>query len=142
MQTFSAQLAFLYLFLAITSLIRLFHAQLTSLFVRRNYAEFIPAIRWLDFQGIESEFKDVEDQLRKSIIALIEYKRREMHTWLPEDIQSGTNEKDIMSKLLSMDGDDRFSEEQLVSVVFVRALTFHILHNMHEHIPNPRDTLA
>jgi len=99
-------------------------AQMIGLVRRRNIGDYFPAIRRFDVQGIEAGLKEVEVQLRQSITTLIEKKKLEMGTWSTEEIRSGANDRGIMSKLLSVEGEDRFSEEQLISVVFVRTLTF------------------
>jgi len=98
-------------------------AQLMHLLIRSsygNYGDFIPALRWLDLQGLDRQFHEVKAQLRSSITALIDKKKQEMSAWSEEEIRGGANEQDVVSKLLSMEGEERFSEEQIVSVVFVR----------------------
>lgn len=86
---------------------------------RINISDLFPSIRWLDLQGIEAELRDVEIQLRKSIMVLIEQKRLEMSSWSPLEIENGANERDIMSKLLSLEGEDRLNDDQLMGVAFV-----------------------
>lgn len=84
-----------------------------------NYGDFFPALRWLDVQDMEAGFLEAKTQLRKSITALIEKKKQETSMFSAEEIQSGAHERDIMSKFLSVQGEDRFSEEQLVFVVYM-----------------------
>jgi len=93
--------------------------QTVKLIQRMNISDLFPSIRWLDIQGIEAELRDVEIQLRKSITVLIEQKKLEMSTWSSSEIESGANERDIMSKLLSLEGEDRLNDDQQMGVVFV-----------------------
>lgn len=83
---------------------------------------------------MEAGFLEAKTQLRKSITALIEKKKQETSMFSAEEIQSGAHERDIMSKFLSVQGEDRFSEEQLVFVVYVRTLT------LLAHFTNPRNS--
>lgn len=99
--------------------------QMRALVQRRIIGDFFPTIRRFDVQGSEARLKEVEAELCQSITALIERKRLEMTMWSTEQIQSGANDSlGVVSKLLSVEGPDRFSEDQLISVVFVRTLTF------------------
>lgn len=93
---------------------------------RRNISDFFPTIRRFDVQGNEARLKEGEAELCQSITALIDRKRLEMTMQSTEQIHSGANDslQGVVSKLLSVQGPDRFSEEQLISVVFVRTLTF------------------
>ncbi|KAG0599537.1 hypothetical protein M758_12G159700 [Ceratodon purpureus] len=83
-----------------------------------NISDLLPSIRWLDLQGIEVELRDVEVQLRKSITDLIELKRLEMSRWSLEEIENDANERDIMSKILLLEGEDRLNDDQQMGVVF------------------------
>lgn len=94
------------------------YGKMMAIWTRRSLGAIFPALRWLDLDGIESGFADVELQLRTNITALIEKKKQEMSMWSAEDIQAGANEGDVMTKFLSMEGEDRCSEDQLISVVF------------------------
>jgi len=89
---------------------------------RRNIGDYFPALRRFDGQGLEAGLKEVEVQLRQSITTLIEKKKVEMSMWSPEKIRHGVSDGGVVSKLLSVEGEDRFSDEQLISVVFVRPL--------------------
>jgi len=96
---------------------------LTHLLIRSSYgkySDFFLALRWLELQGIDRQFHEVKAQLRSSITALMDKKKQEMSAWSEEDIRGGANERDVVSKLLSMEGEERFSEEQIVSVIVVR----------------------
>jgi hypothetical protein len=93
--------------------------QAVKVMVKINISDLLPSIRWLDLQGIEVELRDVEVQLRKSITDLIELKRLEMSRWSSEEIENGANERDIMSKILSLEGEDRLNDDQQMGVVFV-----------------------
>ena len=98
--------------------------QAARVLAKINISDLLPSIRWLDLQGIEVELRDVEVQLRKSISDLIELKRLEMSKWSSEEIESGANERDIMSKILSLEGDERLNDDQQMGVVFVCFLRF------------------
>lgn len=87
-----------------------------------NLGDFIPALRWLDLQHVELKLKDAEMELRRCLENLIDLKRTEMSKWSWQEIDDGANERDIMSKLLSLEGEERLSEDQLQSVVFVSNL--------------------
>jgi len=93
--------------------------QMVKLIQRINISDLLPSLRWLDIQGIEAELRDVEIQLRKSIMVLIEQKRLEMSSWSSSEIEDGANERDIMSKLLSLEGEEALNENQQMGVVFV-----------------------
>ena len=93
--------------------------QAVKVVAKINISDLLPSIRWLDLQGIEVELRDVEVQLRKSITDLIELKRLEMSRWSPEEIENDANERDIMSKILSLEGEDRLNYDQQMAVVFV-----------------------
>lgn len=86
---------------------------------RRNISDLFPALRRFDLQGIEAGLKELEAQLRQSITALIEKKKLQMSMWSSEEIK----DTGIISKLLSVEGANRFSEEQLIAVVFVSTMT-------------------
>lgn len=58
----------------------------------------------------------MESQLRSSIMVLIKQKKLEMSSWSSTEIENG----DIMSKILSLEGEDRLNEDQQMGVVFVR----------------------
>lgn len=93
--------------------------QAVKVVAKINISDLLPSIRSLDLQGIEVELRDVEVQLRKSITDLIELKRLEMSRWSSEEIENGANEQDIMSKILSLEGEDRLNDDQQMGVVFV-----------------------
>jgi cytochrome P450 len=93
-----------------------------KLIKRINISDLIPSLRWLDIQGIEAELRDVEIQLRKSIMVLIEQKRQEMSNFSPSEIENGANERDVMSKLLSLEGEESLDENQQMGVVFALLL--------------------
>lgn len=85
-----------------------------------NIGDFIPALRWLDLQHIERKMKDTEMELRRCLENLIDLKRTEMSKWSREENDDDdANDRDIMSKLLSLEGEERLSKDQLQSVVFV-----------------------
>lgn len=81
---------------------------------RINISDLLPSIRWLDIQGIEVELREVEIQLRSSIMVLIKQKKLEMSSWSSTEIENG----DIMSKILSLEGEDRLNDDQQMGVVF------------------------
>lgn len=124
------------------NLIRTFK-KMILLIQRRNIGDSFPAIRRFDVQGIEAGLKEVEVQLRQSITTLIEKKKVEMSMWSPDKIRHGVSDGGIMSKLLSVEGEDRFSDEQLISVVFTLliagsdSLARVVTEAMHEVIRNP-----
>lgn len=90
--------------------------QAVKIIPRINISDLLPSIRWLDIQGIEVELREVESQLRSSIMVLIKQKKLEMSSWSSTEIENG----DIMSKILSLEGEDRLNEDQQMGVVFVR----------------------
>uniref|UniRef100_A0A7I4CGT1 Cytochrome P450 n=1 Tax=Physcomitrium patens TaxID=3218 RepID=A0A7I4CGT1_PHYPA len=87
-----------------------------------NISDLIPSLRWLDLQGIERGLGLGEVQLRKSIMALIEQKRLDKIRLSSDEIESGACQRDILSKLLSLEGEDRLDDDQLMGVVFALML--------------------
>lgn len=57
-------------------------------------------------------------------MALIEQKRLDKIRLSSDEIESGACQRDILSKLLSLEGEDRLDDDQLMGVVFVCTLHF------------------
>ncbi|KAG0586467.1 hypothetical protein KC19_2G092600 [Ceratodon purpureus] len=106
---------------------------------QRNISDLFPALRRFDLQGIEAGLKEVEAQWRQSITALIEKKKLQMSMWSSEEIK----DTGIISKLLSVEGANRFSEEQLIAVVFTlliagtESISNVVTESIHEVVSHP-----